>query len=228
MPTDIVDVSTFTDPITTPSGGDVRDSASVAQVAQKLANRTRFLKDKYGSSGDLLLNDGAGNHPQVDRYISAARARPQIDSAGLAAWFSVGVGAETRMQSRVNRGTLQFHFVVGADIPSAGKILAVAIELKPGAARASTSNRMFCQIRKVTFASGTWTDAALTVNVSATDAKDDGTTNEQEVDLSVVSGSQTIDPTASYYVRVDAGNDGASNQDVVGRVLLLCEWNSIP
>lgn len=45
MPTNIVDVSTFTDPIVGPASGDPRTAASVVTMGQGLANRTRLLKD---------------------------------------------------------------------------------------------------------------------------------------------------------------------------------------
>lgn len=228
MPKNLTDVSNFDSPVSVPVDTDVANAASVEGPFQQLADRTKFLKDKYGGSGYVLLNDGAGNHPQFVRYIGAHRGHPQFDSGGLAAWYAAGAGANALQLSRVDRGTMHFPLIVGADIASAGKILSVEVEVKPGVARATAGNRMFIQIRKVTFASGTWTDTALDVNSGATDAKDDGTVNEQPVDLSVDSAYQAIDATAFYYVRVDAGSDGATNQDQIGRVLVLGEWNNIP
>lgn len=43
MPVNITDVDAFTDPITAPAGADAANAASVVQIAQKLANRTRYL-----------------------------------------------------------------------------------------------------------------------------------------------------------------------------------------
>lgn len=62
MPQNVTDVDAFTDPITAPAGADVRDSASVLQIAQKLANRTRWLANMLGGvlgTGEWTYKGGA-------------------------------------------------------------------------------------------------------------------------------------------------------------------------
>lgn len=54
MPTNIVDVDTFTSPIVAPASGDPRTAASVATAAQGLANRTRNLANRLGPIEFLL------------------------------------------------------------------------------------------------------------------------------------------------------------------------------
>jgi hypothetical protein len=64
MPVNIIDVSTFTDPVTAPAGGDVRNAASVVDPVQKLANRTRWLKNRIdGIAPQTGPNEGEIVYP---------------------------------------------------------------------------------------------------------------------------------------------------------------------
>lgn len=53
MPTDIVDVSTFDEPVTRPASNDPRTASAWGEGHQSLANRTRWLRDRL-----------AGIHPE--------------------------------------------------------------------------------------------------------------------------------------------------------------------
>jgi len=60
VPVDITDVDEFTDPITAPAGGDVRNSASVVSPVQKLSNRTRYLQNKGYTLKSIQVFSTAG------------------------------------------------------------------------------------------------------------------------------------------------------------------------
>jgi hypothetical protein len=51
MPTNITDVSTFSDPVVGPADGDTRNASSVLTGLQHLANRTRWIYDLLTSTG---------------------------------------------------------------------------------------------------------------------------------------------------------------------------------
>jgi hypothetical protein len=61
MPTNITPAGVFTDPVTRPTGGDVRNSASVQQPLQALTDRTDFLVLQLGGpdgDGEWTYKDG--------------------------------------------------------------------------------------------------------------------------------------------------------------------------
>jgi hypothetical protein len=58
MPQNITDVDTWSDPLTAPAGADERNSASVLAALQKIANRTKYLYNRF-VAGPVSSTDNA-------------------------------------------------------------------------------------------------------------------------------------------------------------------------
>lgn len=73
MPQNLTDSSTFTTPVVAPTGGDVRNAASVVTALQALANRTKYLNDAL--------------------ILGATKAKSYADAAALRAETAHGNGS---------------------------------------------------------------------------------------------------------------------------------------
>jgi hypothetical protein len=88
MPVNVVDVSAFTDPCVVPDNTEDATSASLLAMAQPLANRTKWLKDKVAdpviASGHGLLVEGGGNISVDSSGVVNVNAGAQLNCAPAA------------------------------------------------------------------------------------------------------------------------------------------------
>lgn len=215
MPVNIVDVSTFTDPIVAPADSDPADRTYVLTIAQGLANRTRFLNDKYDVVGRVLLPSGA----VFDKYFSLldAVAISGWNTTNSFEWVSTANAAEMVWEIRP-------HFSPLAVISQIGVLV------DPGAARApggsyTIGDTMQIELRKSVhvFTVGTPT---RTVSTHDTD-EDDGTSNLQWAWFNVT-GAPTVGSAQSWQVRVKSSvADSDSLPDKVYGLYVKCTVDRI-
>lgn len=103
MTINIIDVSTFSDPLLSPADGDLGDQALFLLVTQRLANRTRFLFDNIGGLPNIAANTilGRASTGPVEGKTASDFTISTLAQADSVAWSDT-LGLK------------------GADIPSAG------------------------------------------------------------------------------------------------------------
>lgn len=194
MPQNIAEIPEFLDEIEIPEGGDNVTRAVLVEAYRRLANRTRNLALRLGGrtgSGLFTYRDENGDPitktAQVN--IQGVRLRPVssgVNFTGASSGELIGSG---HLQSTANQGL----FLVPLEgVPSHYEITAISAYVIPGAARAG-ANRM-------------------RLRVGASEAFDDGTTNEQFLTLTGLS------ITPSTLVTLRTGAD--SNSDTVIELLV--------
>lgn len=206
MPVNITDSDAFTDPIVAPAGADPADQTYVVTIAQAAGNRTRTLANRLGGadgSGEWTYRNASG--------VAIPKARIHwatgLDCLIRGTDWTPGVPS---LISAVNSGLLYCN--VTSFVPESATITAVRVLLQPGAAR-SGGNKMLVRLDEVQRPAG----GAPTTTVLINDVLDDGTTNRQFVptgNLSAAYGPLTK-ATRTLELKVRAGNDAASNIDVV-------------
>lgn len=158
----LIEVDEFTDEVVVPEGGDIRNAASVRVAFQALANRTKFLGDRWTDVATVtnlpyLFTDTNGGgvlfyHPTLQRFFS-------IDGGASPSGFS----AITPFSSRT---TLTIPADQGVDFSNIGQLGAVnpsGLMLFGGAPTSSS------QLRYRTSSDGTtWTSrtSALAASTS--------------------------------------------------------------
>jgi hypothetical protein len=220
----LTDVDAFTSPVTVVEGGvDYMTAANQETTAQQLANRTRYLKDKFdaafpasstdnaivrydGTSGEVVQNSGViiTDSAHVDyvtpksETIFRAVWNPFVDTAAAQPWVQSVIGAWSTTNVAGQQNTMAVPLPglrTGMTITGAG------VWVGPGAARTAT-NRISVELFRLDYA-GTQTSLA-------TADEDDGTTAYQFVGptgLSVVVDTSQYD----YFLLVTSGNTAATD-----------------
>lgn len=206
MPVNIVDVDAFTSPVTAPAGADVANAASVVDPVQKLANRTRNLKEIVDPDDDF---PGGGTLPTRTRTIPLWFLT-QFEATPTQQWKLTNSGF-TR-ESAVNSATGWLP-ITGPWLPHGAVLTKVEVIADPGAARAG-ANRMLFRLRERTPNYVTPSVAApATIGV---DQNDDATANIQVItwgtlNIAITSGKEIV-------MNVTAGNDAGTNVDKIESV----------
>jgi len=222
MPLNIVDVSTFTDPIVAPADADPADATYVRTIAQGCANRTRFLVSKIG--GTAGTDEWLYPTPK-ERVIliSLAGAKSAIDHNGTSGLVTVchhwDQITTDEWRSRKDFGVLLVplnpYLIQGCDI------LRVRAVVTSGADRAG-ANRMSVTLKKVTADfDGPSAGAVATMAGGGPLYEAETYTAAAQVITSGASGA--IDLTVNrfgvdHYLSIVAGSDGGSNFDKVHAV----------
>lgn len=205
MPVNITDVDAFTDPITAPAGADAANAASVVDVAQKLANRTRYLANLIGEASGSA--EWAYPSPRARTILVGPRA-----GRGGSGWTFALID-----RARCSSNSHNLFIDISDHLPSGAVLTDVRALVKPGFGR-GTGDRMELSLWRsaVGAAFGTPGDPAET-QVGTTD-EDDGSNSYQV--LSVGTISETVDRDANVLVAwVHAGNTagtGGQEDDFLG------------
>lgn len=225
MPTTIVDVSTFTDPITAPADGDALNAASINTTAiQKLSNRTRYLADRVGTA------TGAAEwvYPTArarNILVNLAAARAITDAAGATPQWahSSDPGTAVIWRSVTNTGILVLPL---NDYLRDGMVITdVRVALKPGVARAGAARINLGLQYELPDWTTVGNNPVTPQVVGGAYAFDDTTANKQYVTLaSILGAGHTVVRNSAtprgYFLAVYAGNDAATNIDLIYGVRL--------
>lgn len=97
MPENLLEDSTFDDPVTSPVGSDPLRAVSWKPTHQKLANRTRYLKDQRGAAnGVASLDANSVVNERVHGAIVASDQQTQlVAQAGLVATVYTDIAGTT-------------------------------------------------------------------------------------------------------------------------------------
>ena len=222
MSSPITDLLVFTDPVTVPDDADTLNAASVTAAGvgfQALADRTRNVANRTGGlvgAGEFLYLDGAGVAADRSRtrVISAfAMEEGRLQVAAVQFWTVAqftngGVGYSRTSQSDFARLTCD----VALYLPDGSTLTNVEALVAPGAARASTANRMQISLFRQT---PSFSTPAIPVTVGPINQNfDDGTTAVQVIALSSAV-TEVIGRTSHVSVQIIAGNDAGTNKDDV-------------
>lgn len=139
MPTNIIDVDEFTDPVTKPVGSDVRDAASFGDPLQKLANRTRWLKN---------LIEGYFETDVTLRQIRVGAHRARIEN-GTWVQALIESGISCTDDTGTGRRQIRFDVSAGVELPWKGTVTQVALQVRPGGARGDANNQMRAILMRV-------------------------------------------------------------------------------
>lgn len=143
MPINITDVDTFTDPITAPAGADPASAASIVDVVQKLANRTRWLKNLLDAARTFI------GISESNRQIRVGAHRARVESgAWVPAFIESGLSCVDDTGS-TGRRTVRFDASAGVELPWKGTVTGVQVQVRPGATRGSASNQMRAILQRV-------------------------------------------------------------------------------
>lgn len=201
MPVNITDVDAFTDPITSPAGADPANAASVLQIAQKLANRTRYLYNLLVGSGTRTL--------RLSPWIGVGVA---ASSSAAPVWLSQANGVDPAEGQHLVSGAdfAARHVAISDIVPDGATVTRVKALVKPGATR--VSGRMVLELfRHVQSWSTPYADSFIG---PLHDFPDNGTTDAQPIDTGPI--SLVVDRSAEQLVaRLVAGDDGGTNRDRV-------------
>jgi len=196
MPQNIVDVDTFTDPVSAPADGDALNAASINTTAvQALANRTRNLANRTGGAS------GTGEWT----YEDAPRTREVIIGSRH------GNGEPGWTYNLIDRATCSTNghdlFIdLEAFLPTGAVLKKVEALVKPGTSQ-SSSNRMELSVWKTAMGAAFTAPADPSdTQIGSTD-EDDGSNNYQLLSIGTV--TETIDKSVSAYVAHMHASQGA-------------------
>lgn len=209
MPTNITDVSQFTDPATSPADGDADSGATFLASFQKIANRTRFLLDK--------ALGGVTSWP-VNRVISVDITRGKafgtcvLAPGDMTALGHVVWSIQTDHDEAIPTGCVLFP--IGDLIRSGQSLLAVTAIMKPGTTRATAANRTQLLVVRQPHVYATASADIAGVQAILGSATDDGTATGQKV--AVTGLAHTISRgDGEYYVLIFGGNDAFTHNDLI-------------
>ena len=121
MPTNITDVSAFTDPVVGPADGDALNAASALTGLQGLANRTRKLVDR--TTGPAGAGEFVYDAPKTrDRLYGRRDFRPDVP----ASWDLTVVGAGSYAAAVPLANSLGGNFEI-ADLPFGASVVQVDV-----------------------------------------------------------------------------------------------------
>jgi len=215
MPQNITDVDVFTDPIVAPADGDALDAASALVGLQGLSNRTRNIDSRFDADGQIIL--------PVSKIFQRYRAALSCDDPGSWNQNNSGLpGAGNNLSSTVNGDKAWFD--VTESIPRQSDVVRVSALVTPGIAR-TPANRMAIEMYVVDY--GLATSPVVTATLlAAGDAtatghvSDDGTINAQWLTLDFTGTPMPGSDFDAWTVSVIAGNDAATNVDLIHAVLV--------
>lgn len=188
MPQNIVGLSTWTDPVVMPADTDPADLIFVKEAVQGLADRDQFLLDLF-------------TPPVVSRTWAAIPSAAWVDTPGD--WtFN---GSTQKWTSATDSTRLCYPL---PKLPAGATIQSIVANLVPGAARATSGNRIKVNLRYHTRLAG---DAFVGSSV-----RDDGGATLQDVTQSGI--ATVIDDAYFYYVEITGGNTGSTAADVINGV----------
>lgn len=132
MPTNIAPAGVFTDPVTRPTGGDVHNSASIAQPFQALTDRTAFLADQlggYDGLGEWTYKGGARTRIKALELYDAIT---DWDVPGTPQWSrpTSPVGSLYRLTS--GGGQQRLIWKITRELRDGMRILSVRLTCQPG------------------------------------------------------------------------------------------------
>jgi hypothetical protein len=219
MPVNITDVDTFTDPIVAPADSDPADRTYVLTIAQGLANRTRSLVNRYGTDNVPLLSPV----PDITRVLSLLGGKSLTTTpGGVPHWDLVSSVSGYRFESTANDGDILFPVndaLCGVSIDGATTfgtitIKSVNVYWRNGAARTG-SDRPQISLIKQTAVAGVYTSTVVDSVFGPASA------SPAEHSTTLTLGTpQAMGHLEDYFVKVTAGNDGASNADYIYRVMV--------
>ena len=206
MPTNIVDVSDFTDPVTAPAAADALDETEVVATAQAVANRTRFLYDTL----DLPLG-------QVAKFIPASAAISQANLAAQPGWsYQPGVD-NAQTTSAGDDSNLVFDLSVY--LRDGSTLNRVEAYVTPGAARAALLRMSLVVESKLSAA-----PPAAPVVTPLSETFDDGTANYQSIATTPADLAEPINTVGtglSWSARVESGDNAGVATDACEGLLLV-------
>ena len=209
MPINIIDVDEFTDPITAPAGADPANAASVVDPIQKLANRTRHIKNRLDLL-DVQVDNGEWIYPTPKSrtvVIPVTAWQTGLDTDGSfnqpATWdFFPRLDYAIASKGTVtHRGCAAV--ALNRYLPHGALITFVEVLVRPGASRSSGSRMkvgLTAHVNK-NYATGL-ADEGTVIDVIS--AEDDGTANLQGIQLTP-STNRTIFSTVPYILWVWTG-----------------------
>lgn len=192
MPIDITDVSVFTDPVTAPAGADPANAASVVDPVQKLANRTRYLYDKFEAvTGHVVL-------PSPLQYTKRLTAALFVPASGT--WTRPDVG-------QVLGGSIAAtgFWDITDLVPYNGSIVRVRVLVDPELARAVLDGRVIANLVSRTYGASYVLPAIDAPTTEATN-DDDGTASLQWIVVTPASPVAVAGKT--WAVQVQTGGTG--------------------
>jgi hypothetical protein len=206
----LVETTTYDVDVDVPEGGDARSNAAeaVEALAQALANRTNYLKSRVdlfeALIGTVTVTKLVPITPAAARHTGGSPSAPHwfIDSEAAGSAMVVAV-------SSVDSGILSIDITDA--FPLGATLTQVRAVVLPGAARATSGNRM-----QVTPKTHLLQSTPAFVGGAATAVADSGAASLQFVTCAIGSDARfvhTLDRT--YRVDVAAGNDGGTNFDKV-------------
>lgn len=206
MPINIIDVDEFTDPITAPAGADPANAASVVDPIQKLANRTRYLKNEHDRvAGYVGGANGSGEWVYDSPRLRSVLLPLATGNAGESGWlFSTISGLWT---SAADNKRLMFPL----PLPHGAELVDLFAFVTPGTARATPSDRVRIGFTRNVL-SNTLPPApgAADIQLGGTD---DGTTNPQVIVFTPASPI-VVDKhgaESTYNGWVDSGDTGSGD-----------------
>lgn len=206
MPVNIVDVSTFEDPIVAPAGADVRDSASVRTIAQGLANRTRYLKNEHDRVAGYV-----GGSAGADEWVyDAPRSRSILlplctGNPGGSGWtFSTISGL---WSSAADNSRLMFPL----PLPHGAELVELFAFVTPGTVRSTASDRVRIGFTRSVL-SNTLPPAPSAADIQLGDT-DDGTTDPQGIAFTPGSpiAVDKLGAESTYNGWIDSGDTGSAD-----------------
>jgi len=211
MPNNIVDVSTFTDPVVAPADGDALDAASIVPNGlQALANRTRLLVNR--TTGVVGAGEFAYDAVKVrTRIIPAAACQPtDAQIADVPGWyFQLG------RQFRTTANFARLVVPLGAWLPDGCTFRRIRALVAPGIARAGT-NRMELIVTRITSINFGDPVGSPPVYTEIANVFDNAGVAKQVISSGFVTEVLAKSTGAlSLHAQIVSGNDSATNTDTV-------------
>jgi len=210
MPTNIVDVSTFTAPIVTPASADPRTAASVATAVQGLANRARYLRNAIeGTLAGAQIPYGQG------RPEGVTLTGWQISSNWLA---QNDVSVTGRWMIDLSREIPSGVTVTEVQALAHGNAFAVGTH---GGSMPTGAGRPEMQFIEMT-------SGAITYSVAQPDTAVDGGAGAYEVDHAItLTVNRVVDPVCHYFVSIKGETGGNALNTRFAVKALSISWTGL-
>lgn len=194
MPKNLVDVSSFTDPIVVPVDADPANAASVEVGFQGLANRTRHLANRFDVNGQIVL-------PAPLQYTARLTAAELVPISGT--WtrpdYTEAVGGSIAASAAWDITSL---------VPYVGSIVRVRVLVDPELARTVLDGRV--QVALVSRSYGvSYAAPAITTTTEGALEDDDGTAALQWITVTPASPVAVSGKTWAIQVATGATGTGA-------------------
>lgn len=188
MAHNLTETDAYTANVSVPDAADARTAASVETPFQALTNRAKYLYTRLTRLSGFYA-DGTFQLGIMDG-VSKATSWEFIDDCSR--WYSLA-------------NSLYVAVPICADVlPHNATLTGFSVRVEPGAARATTGNRMQFEVYKI--------DSSGTFTIIGTGTYDDGTAVVQTVSKTGL--TEVINRnTHTYALMVKSGNTGAANTD---------------